>query len=351
MIRCPHYVPATPTGMRRILHHLTFALTSFPIMLWTALRWRPDVVFVVAPALVSAPIGLMAARLSGAKCWLHIQDFEVEAAFATGLLKEDSVLGGAAVAFENMVHRRFDRVSSISEPMLGKLAAKGLPAERVVEFRNWANLDAVAPLEGVSPLRETFGIKTPHVALYSGSIGNKQGLDIIPAAARRLAHRDDLTFVICGDGPFLPELRRMSEGLDNIRFFPLQPMDRLGDLLGMASVHLLPQIAGVTDLVLPSKLTNMLASGRPVIATTDPGTALARAVQGCGGVVPPGDMEALVRTLELLLDDPKQLERWGHAARERALDQWDSRRILGQFRHAMEELAGAPADAKISPAE
>jgi colanic acid biosynthesis glycosyl transferase WcaI len=312
-------------------------------MLLAALRWKPDVVFVVAPALVSAPIGLMAARLSGAKCWLHIQDFEVEAAFATGLVKENSLLGSAAVAFENVVHRRFDRVSSISEPMLRKLAAKGLPAERVIEFRNWANLDAVSPLEGESPLREAFGIETPHVALYSGSIGNKQGLEIIIEAARRLAHRKDLTFVICGDGPFLPELRGIAEGLNNIRFFPLQPMNRLGDLLGMASVHLLPQIAGVTDLVLPSKLTNMLASGRPVIATTEPDTALARAVQGCGSVVPPGNTDKFVETLEQLIDDPGRLESWGYAARERALDQWDSRRIIERFRCAMEELVRKPA--------
>lgn len=312
-------------------------------MLWTALRWRPDVVFVVAPALVSAPIGLAAARVSGAKCWLHIQDLEVEAAFATGLLKERSLVGSAAVAFENRIHKRFDRVSSISEAMLVKLASKGLPPDRVVELRNWANLDAVCPLEGDSPMRAKLGITTPNVALYSGTIGNKQGLEIVPEAARRLAHRDDLTFVISGDGPFLPELRRMSEGLGNIRFVPLQPMEELGDLLGMASVHLLPQIAGVADLVLPSKLTNMLASGRPVIATTDADTALARAVQGCGRIVPPGDACALIEALEQLLDNPKQLETCGRAARERALDQWDSRRILKRFRFAMQELVDAVA--------
>lgn len=343
VVRCPHYVPNRPTGLRRLLHHASFALTSLPIMLASALRERPDVVFVVAPALVSAPIGLLAARLSGAKCWLHIQDLEVEAAFATGLLKEHSVVGSAALAFEKRIHKRFDRVSSISESMLDRLAQKGIPAERVMELRNWANLDVVKPIVGESPLRETLGIETPHVALYSGAIGNKQGLDIIPLTARRLAHRKDLTFVVCGEGPFLPELRRMAAGLDNVRFFPLQPSERLGDLLGMASVHLLPQIAGVADLVLPSKLTNMLASGRPVIATTDADTALARAVQGCGAVVPPGDLDALVRALEGLLDNPAQLDTWGRAARERALDQWDSRRILARFRFAMQELAGQAA--------
>lgn len=347
VIRCPHYVPSRPTGVRRIMHHASFAITSFPIMLWAALRWRPDVVFVVAPALISAPVGLMTARLSGAKCWLHIQDFEVEAAFATGLLKERSLIGSAAIAFEKLIHKRFDRISTISEPMLAKLAEKGIPAERVVEFRNWANLDVVKPIMGESPLRKALGVDTPHVALYSGAIGNKQGLEIIPAAARSLAHRKDLTFVICGDGPFLPELQRISSGLDNVRFFPLQPIERLGDLLGMASVHLLPQIAGVADLVLPSKLTNMLASGRPIITTTDAGTALGRAVEGCGTVVPPGDAEALARALESLLDNPEQLETWGHVARERALDQWDSRRILARFRYAVQELVGS-ADEGLS---
>jgi len=328
---CPLYVPANPTGAKRILHHLSFALVALPRALWAALTKKPDLVMVIAPSMMSALAGVPAARIAGAKTWLHIQDYEVEAAFATGLLKEGSRIGRIAKGFEAWVLRRFDRISSISDPMLAKLTEKGVPASKVFELRNWANLAKVIPVTGRSPMCEELGITTPHVALYSGNLANKQGIEIIPQAARLLAHRRDLTFAICGDGSFKAELERLAEGLDNIRFFPLQPLEKFSDTLGMATVHLLPQIAGAADLVLPSKLTNMLASGRPVIATAEPGTALAREVEGCGMVTRPGDAAALAAAIETLIDQPELCAAQGAAARARAYERWDSAAIFARF--------------------
>jgi colanic acid biosynthesis glycosyl transferase WcaI len=269
---------------------------------------------------------------------MHIQDYEVEAGFATGLLKEDSSIGRLAKKFEAWVLKRFDRISSISAPMLDKLRDKGVPDEKIFELRNWANLAKVIPIEGESPMKAELGIATPHVALYSGNLANKQGLEIIPETARRLAHRKDLSFVICGDGPFATRLKELSAGLENIRFFPLQPLDKFSATLGMASVHLLPQIAGAADLVLPSKLTNMLASGRPVVATAMQGTALAEEVEGCGIVTPPGDPDALAAAIETILDDEDQRHTSGVAARARAFERWDSTQIIVRFQEELQRI-------------
>lgn len=340
VIHCPLYVPRRPSGKTRLVHYATFALAALPRMLWCALIDRPEVILVVAPSLVSAEVGLLAARLSGAKCWLHIQDFEVEAAFATGAFLEGSRIGLLAKSFERRVLARFDVVSSISEPMLAKIVEKGVPKERVFELRNWADLSRVKVIEGESPLRSGLGITSRHVVLYSGNVAAKQGLEIIPVVARKLGHRDDLTFVIVGEGPFLAELKMLAEDLDNVRFFPLQPRERLSESLGMADIHLLPQIAGVADLVLPSKLTNMLASGRPVIATALPGTALANEVAGAGLITPPGDAEALADAISTLLDDPECRREMGREARAAALRRWDMSSILKNLETRLKRLAG-----------
>lgn len=348
VVHCPLYVPRNPTGLKRILHHASFALTTLPVALWNGLFGRPDIVFVVAPSILSAPVGLLAAKLGGAKAWLHIQDFEVSAAFATGLLEERSAIGRFALAFEGWMLRRFNRVSSISQPMIARLADRKVPPERRYELRNWANLAAVVPVEGVSPLKAELGITTPYVALYSGNLANKQGLEILPEIARQLAHRKDVTLVICGDGPLRGKLEEESVGLDTIRFLPLQPLERLSDLLGMADVHLLPQIAGAADLVLPSKLTNMLASGRPVIATALPDTALGQEVEGAGLLVEPGDGAAAARALETLLDDRALRAALGKAARQRALERWDMGAIIDRLAAEFDRLAGncdIPAEA------
>lgn len=336
---CPLYVPRRPTGLRRILHHASFALTSLPPALASALsRARPDAVIVVAPSLLSALTGLIVARMSGAKTWLHIQDFEVEAALATGLLKPGGRLGRLAVAFERFVLKRFDRVSTISSPMLAKLIQKGVARDRVRELRNWADLDLVSPGPVDAEMRARLGIETPHLALYSGNIANKQGLEILPAAARLLSHRDDITLLICGDGPMLGTLREACKDLPRVKFTPLQPRERLGALLRSADIHLLPQIAGAADLVLPSKLKNMLASGRPVIATANPGTALADEIGGAGIVTLPGDAWALAFAICELIDDPARRFAMGQRGCELARTRWSPDAILAELEGQLNDL-------------
>ncbi len=331
IVHCPLYLPAVPSGLKRILHHVSFAITALPVAIWRAATFRPDVVLVVAPSLISAPVAKVAALISGAKTWLHIQDFEVEAAFATGLLQENSLLGRLAARFERWQLARFDKISTISPQMIAKLLEKGVAKQRVYEFRNWANIANISPLSGPSPLRAELGITSKHVVLYSGNLANKQGLEIIPEIAVHLAHRSDITFAICGDGPMKETLIALSKPYSAIKFFPLQPLEKLGTLLGMADVHLLPQIAGAADLVLPSKLTNMLASGRPILATAPQGTALANEVGDAGIIVAPGDAAAAAAGIETLLDNSAQAGVMGKNARARALANWDSAAILARF--------------------
>jgi colanic acid biosynthesis glycosyl transferase WcaI len=335
--RCPLYVPQAPSGAKRIVHHLSFLLSSLGPALKAAIGQRPDLVFTVAPSLIAAPVAWLAARFGGAKSWLHVQDFEVEAMVATGLV-DKGFTARAGARFEHTVLSLFDTVSSISPQMCRKLAEKGVEDARIYELRNWADIAGVRPLDA-SGYRSEWGIETPHVALYSGNIANKQGIEIVLEAARLLRGRKDLTFVVCGEGPNRANLEKAAAGLSNIRFHDLQPRERLSDLLALASVHLMPQLPGAADLVLPSKLTNMLASGRPVVATAAAGTGLALEVEGCGLVTPPGDAASFAAGIERLLDDPALAASLGQASRERAEERWAQGPILQRLDERMQAYA------------
>lgn len=328
--RVPLYVPSKPSGLRRLIHHACFAVLAFPEMLRAARFKRPQVVFCVAPSLVSVLTARAIAKIYKAQLWLHVQDFEVEAAFATNMLSNRGLGGLAARAFQRWCLSR-GIVSTISPQMLDKLHKMGIPKDRTFEFRNWANIDHIRPLSRPSAYREHWGITTPHVALYSGNLGNKQGLEIIPQAARILVDRNDLTFVICGGGALKDHLKAEAAGLPNVRFFDLQPAGELNELLGLATVHLLPQIANAADLVLPSKMANMLASGRPVLATAVPGTGIANELEGCGRCVPPGDPAALAKSLVAILDDEPTRDAYGRVARAKAEQHWGRSQILATF--------------------
>ncbi|AUG54539.1 WcaI family glycosyltransferase [Thalassospira marina] len=328
---CPHYIPARPSGRLRILHHASFAISCLVPTLYKTIHLRPHWVITIAPSLLSAPVALLAAWISGSKSWLHIQDFEIEAAFATELLAKHGLAARSARWFEQRMLKAFRRVSTISPQMCLKLAEKGVKPERIREFRNWADITAVYPLETPSPYLAEWGIKTPHVALYSGNIGNKQGIEIIIEAARMLVARQDLTFVICGEGPNRAALESLALNLPNIHFFDLQPKERLGELLNLATIHLMPQIKDAADLVLPSKLTNMLSSGRPVVASTPADSGLALEVADCGIVTEPDNPTAFAEAIAKLADCPSLHASYAKNARTRAEVRWNGLGILAEW--------------------
>jgi colanic acid biosynthesis glycosyl transferase WcaI len=325
--RAPLWVPKLPGGGARIVHLLSFAFTTFPVMLFQ-MFWQPDLVISIAPAFFCAPAALVTARLCGARAWLHMQDFEADIAFRMKLLK-GALLQRTILRMESWILRRFDSVSSISGRMVHKLLEKGVPPERVHFFPNWVDIGHIRPTSSSGTYRSQLGIAADAiVVLYSGTLGNKQGLMVVPATAARLAARNDVVFVVCGDGVMKPELEAACAGLSNTRFIPLQPFERLGDLLCMADIHLLPQSLGAEDLVLPSKLSGMLASGRPVIATCQSGTELDTVVSTCGIVVPPEDSAALADAICRLADDPTLRTHLGRCARVYAEDNFDRDIVL-----------------------
>jgi colanic acid biosynthesis glycosyl transferase WcaI len=328
--RAPLWVPRHPSGGKRILHLLSFAISSLPVALWQVM-WRADIVLCVAPAIATAPAALLVARLGGSKAWLHIQDFEIDVAYRMGLLS--GAWPRRIVSWlEQRLLRRFDVVSSISDRMVDGLKNKGVRASRIRSFPNWVNIGHIQPLTAPSIYRNELGIRAETtVVLFSGSLGGKQGLRVIPKAARLLSHRQDILFLIGGDGVMKEQLQEESEGLQNVRFLPLQPSQRMGEWLGLADIHLLPQSPEAEDLVLPSKLAGMLASGRPVISTCREGTELARVVSQCGAVVPPEDERELVRVLLELVDDPARRKRLGSNGRRHAEDHLGQDGVLRNF--------------------
>ncbi len=336
--RAPLWVPYRPGGRKRVLHLLSFAITSLPLVV-RQLFWRPDVVWMAAPAFVCAPAALVAARLTGAKAWMHVQDFEVDIAFGMGLI---SGSGWKRVVFacESWLMRRFDHVSTISRAMVARAQAKGVAADQVSLVPNWADVDAVAPLRGPSPYRAELGIPADAVvALYSGTMGVKQGVDWVAEAALALKDEPNLYFVLCGEGALKAQAEATCGHLPNVRFLPLQPLEKLGALLGLADVHLLPQRADAAEMVMPSKLTGMLASGRPVVGMASPGTELADVLQGCGTAVPHGDVPAFAEAVRRMASLPGLRAELGRHARAFAETHLGASTVLAHLERRMVDLA------------
>jgi len=339
IVRAPIYVPSMPSGAKRLIHHASFAASSALCTCWIALKWRPELIISVAPSLMSAPIASCVSRLIGAASWLHIQDLEIDAAFDLGLLRS-KYLRKLMLAIERRIVRSFDRVSTISPSMRRRLSTKGVDELKLREIRNWIDLSGLSFQEGSADPRFEFDFQSSDlIGLYSGTMSNKQGLEAIVQAACELEYsQPNVKFVLCGEGPHKERLQTLAAGLKNIKFINFQPPERFSQLLLAADFHIIPQKAEAADLVLPSKLGGIFASGRPVIVMADPETGLAQEVEGAGLVIRPGVARELSNAVVQLATNPDLRSVLGENGRTRATERWDKKAIISLLNAEIDEL-------------
>jgi colanic acid biosynthesis glycosyl transferase WcaI len=347
VLRCPLWVPAKVNGKKRIIHLMSFALSSGPALLWKAIRNRPAVIMLVVPTLVCAPAAILVGKLLRIPIWLHVQDFEIDAMHAMGIAGGSNRLRKLSLGIESWLMKRFERVSSISPKMVERLSAKGVPRDRIVEFPNWVDVSTIHPLAAnrtQNAIRQQLRLSDDAiVVLYAGNLGQKQGIEIVLDAARALRTHPSIQFVMVGAGAAEASLKSYSADLANVRWLPLQPLELLNELLNAADIHVLPQRADAADLVMPSKLTGMLASGRPVIGTAERETQLGQVLEICGVRVEPGNAAALTEAILALAHAPQEQSRLGTLGRQYALANLSHEAVLGRFEQSLQALVRRPS--------
>ncbi|MFT7404851.1 glycosyltransferase WbuB [Zhongshania sp.] len=328
--RCPLYVPKNITTMTRLIHLLSFAIFSFPILV-RQLFWRPNIVINPVPSLFSSPMAALVARLSGGKSILHIQDYEIDAMLGLGMANV-AVIGKLARGFERLVMSSFDKVSTISQSMINKAKDKGVAEKNIIFFPNWSDTSRFANVSSSNELRASLGVVGDNkLILYSGNIGDKQGLEQVIDAAELLKGKP-YDFVIVGDGAGREKLVSLATArkLKNVHFSSLLPLEQLPVLLASADCHLVIQKRGVADAVLPSKLTNIFAVGGNSVITAESDTELGLLCEKfpeIAELVAPEDVNALVAGIEraLLSASPN------HTAVNYARENIDSEKVLRSF--------------------
>ncbi len=330
--RSPCFVPEKVTTLKRFIHLLSFCLSSM-VYLFKFLFNKQDVIFVVQPTLFCSFAALTYAKLTRAKSIMHIQDFEVDAFHSLS-----GGEGGKVVAFiskvESAIMNRYEVLSSISYQMMARALSKSSVHEKCFYFPNWSDVEFMSPGQDVSEIRKHFGIADGQKAvLYSGNIGEKQGLDIIVDLAAMYQQRQDVTFLIVGEGAYLGSLQDLvfSSGLTNIKLMPLQPWGQVPKMLCMATCHLVIQRLGVSEAVLPSKLTNILACGGNSVVSSESGSELASLADNFPGifrVVEPENVVELKEAVDFYLDEESTINT---VARSFALENLDVNKVIPRF--------------------
>ena len=327
------YVPRRPTAASRILHELSFVICASINYL---LGPRAEYTVILSPPLFLALPIILIAKLKRSRTILHIQDLQPDTAIDLGMLKR-GWLTKFLYFIEHQSYRSADEVSTISEGMLNKIASKGIKKQKMFMLRNWANDDQVAPLSKDTELRRELGLGDKFIVLYSGNMGVKQGLHTLLDTARLLGKVPEITIIIVGDGGEKHELQRKAAELQlrNVTFLPVQSYDRLGELLATADLSVIPQKSGVNDIVLPSKLSNILASRRPLVVAAPAASEFSRIVMMSGGglVVNPEDPAQFADAILHLYHNPDIRTQMAIAGRQYMEANLANQSILSAFRH------------------
>lgn len=297
----------------------------------------PDVdgVIAVSPPLTLGLTGWITARARRAPLVFNIQDVYPDVAVELGVLREGRFLD-AVRRLEAFCYDRADAVTVLSEDLQENVAAKTALPAKVRVIPNFVDTETIVPAAPENDYRKEFGLDGKTVVTYAGNVGLSQSLDIVLESAAALAYDTDVVFVINGQGAARPELERAARGLSNVRFIDMQPIERLPQVLSAGDIHLVPLRRGLARSSVPSKTYSILAAGRPLIASVDRGSEVARIVErsGAGIAVPPEDAEALTKAIRQLVDAPEERRRMGDAGR-RFVEGWASPAAVAK---AYEEL-------------
>ncbi|MRI02121.1 WcaI family glycosyltransferase [Kriegella sp. EG-1] len=305
IFRCPMYVPNKPTGKKRMLLDFSFFASVSLQLLKLAFFNRYDFIFTVAPAFQLGILGNYFKKIRKGKHIYHVQDLQIDVAKDLEMIKSKKLLN-TLFKLEHHILNKSDVVSSISENMVAKIENK--TESEVILFPNWVDNKIFHPLAHQEQLKVNYGYQPKDkVVLYSGAIGEKQGLTSILHTAKAFESQPNIKFAICGTGPYKKKLQHLAQEmqLKNIRFFPLQPKEKFNAFLNMATIHLVMQKTKASDLVLPSKLTSILAVGGLSLITADKGSNLYNLVDKykMGILVPTENQNAFNEGLKQALNE------------------------------------------------
>ena len=303
---------------RRGLTALSFAIGALPASL--AVGYRPDVVLGFSPPVFMAAAAAVLARRWNVPWLLNVKDLFTESILSSGLLARGSATASALSRIERAVYRDAARIVVNARGFAETLKEMDVPADRLTMIPDWADGDFIRPMPRENAVRAEWGIEDRFVILYSGSLGYSSNLETAIDAMARLQDAREAKLVIVGEGvkKSALEARSATLGLDNVIFKPLQPRERVPEVLAAADLSLVTLSETGGRVSTQGKLYSLLAAGRPVLAIAPAGNDARRIVDeaGCGWGLDTGDVAGVEQLVRSAMSARDELQRKGTAARD-----------------------------------
>jgi glycosyltransferase involved in cell wall biosynthesis len=306
-----------------------------------------DLVLVVTNPPTLPFVAFMACKLRRARLILRIEDVYPDAMIAAGMVRTGSVVVRMLNFMHRSLYRNVDRVIVLGRDML-RLVQKKLQrnAGHVTIITNWADSDEITPLErNENPLLQKLGLTKKFVVQYSGNMGRTHDLEGLVQCARMLESEQAIHFLFIGTGAKEVWLRRTTRelGLRNVTILPPQPRADLAQSLNACDLAVISFVEGMAGVSVPSRMYNILAAGKPILAVADADSELALVVQEerVGWLVRPASPDRTAQAILEAFSSPALLSEMSKRARESVLKSYTQLQIMGKFEELLENVSSS----------
>jgi len=334
IFRYKQYVPVQAGFFKRIIHLLDYTFGSYFNLKKIK---HTDLVFAVVPFTTDVWLGKKLARKHKAKLWVHIQDFEFDAAIEAKLSKGNNFIFKILFKIEKHLFNKADIISTISHAMMKKLKSKINDKPQTYLLPNWVNADDIRPdTAKIHPYLSSGKFKI----LYSGNIGQKQDWDLFIRVAEAFKNDEDVEFIVVGAGAYKEKLLEQIQAYSHIKMYNPVPFNELSDLLCSADLHILFQKNEVIDTVMPSKILGMMASEKASIIAGNTQSEVAKVLEESqGGYYFNNDeLPAILNKINFLKSHRGEAAKTGQNARKYILKHFNGEKILAGFVQKLKEI-------------
>lgn len=317
VVRVWHHTSPTNSFFHRIA---TFISMTLGMRWWGRRHADFDLVYAAVPPPTVATTAIKIAKKSRCPSVIDIEDIHPDAAIDSGFIRNPLLIKMLRMQ-ERWIYDHATLLCPLGENFMRRMAAKGVPEEKLHRIWNWIDCDFVRPLDRDNRIRKEWRIATEEfVVLYAGTMGRQHGTKLLVETARAMSDVKGVRFVMVGLGVERETNEKLADKwkLTNIEFHDFVPREDLPEMQAISDVSVVTLMPGRGHSSNPSKLLGYLAAARPVIASVQPDCDTAAIVEeaGCGVISEPGDVQALVRAIESFRADTKARTKMGNAGRK-----------------------------------
>jgi glycosyltransferase involved in cell wall biosynthesis len=334
------YIFAAPNKgfFKRVLSYVSFMCSA--IVQGTRKVGKQDLLIATSPQFFVGIAGLIISRLKGVPFVFEVRDLWPESIVQLGQLKNKTIIRFLEW-IEMTLYRKAAHIVGVADSTVKILTERGVPAEKISIIKNGVDLELFTMRSDTEALKRKHGYQGKFIVSYIGTHGLSHALDKVLDAAELLRNEREILFLLVGEGAEKEHLKRKAASLNlkNVEFLDQIGKKQLPEYYALSDIVLVT----LRDLplfrsVIPSKIFEIMAMGRPIIISVD-GESRKLVEQAQAGIFcQPENPQEMKEKILYLKTRPAQRLELGRNGRRFVEEHFDRNKLADRYQELLHRI-------------